>query len=55
MPHRAEDVTLQDCLFYVIHPATEARQCSYVEVVARGPQRPRRYVSHWWGEKVCAD
>ena len=38
---------------YVIKPATAERQCSYVELVASGPQVPAWFVSHWWGESVA--
>jgi len=35
-----------------IKPMTAAHLCSYVEMVARGPQTPLWFVSHWWGEPV---
>ena len=49
---KPEDVTLYDLVQYNILPATNERQCSYVEVIADGPQRPKWFVSHWWGETV---
>ena len=48
----AEEANLYDACRYVIKPATYELRCSYVELVARGPQPPRWFVSHWWGEPV---
>ena len=31
-------------------PATQAKKISYVELVAFAAQRPKWFVSHWWGE-----
>ena len=45
-------VTLFDVLCYVIKPATRARKCSFVELVADGPQPPMFFASHWWGGGV---
>ena len=45
-------VTLYDLTRYVIRPATFQRQCAYVELVATRAQRPRWFVSHWWGEHI---
>jgi len=45
-------VTLYDANKYLIKPATEARKCSYVELLAKKAQKPRFFVSHWWGEPV---
>ena len=45
-------VTLYDAARYVIKPATYAKLCSYVELVAAGAQRPKWFCSHWWGEPV---
>ena len=45
-------VTLYDAMRYVIRPATFARQCSYVELVAIRAQRPKYFVAHWWGEPI---
>ena len=50
----AEAVTLYDACAYVIKPATRARECSFVELVADAPQPPQWFVSHWWGEGVKA-
>jgi hypothetical protein len=36
----ANATTLYDATVYVIQPATRARRCSYVELVANGPQPP---------------
>lgn len=47
-----EQVSLYDATRYVIKPATAARGCSFVELVALGPQCPVWFVSHWWGEPV---
>jgi len=40
---------------WVIKPATMARRCSYVELVADGPQQPKWFVSHWWGGEPISD
>ena len=48
-----DQVTLYDATRYVIRPATYKRMCSYVELVAQDEQRPRWFVSHWWGEPVA--
>ena len=45
-------VTLYDACRYVIKPMTAARRASYVEIVALTEQRPKWFVSHWWGEPV---
>ena len=37
---------------YVIKPATEARKCAYIELVALHAQPPKWFCSHWWGEPV---
>ena len=46
-------MTLYEVCRHVIKPATEAKRCSYVELVAQDEQRPRWFVSHWWGEPVA--
>ena len=51
-PIEPAGANLYDVCRYVIRPATEARRCAYVELVARGPQQPNFFVSHWWGEPV---
>lgn len=43
---------LYDANTHAILPATRPRQCSLVELVARGTQPPDFFVSHWWGEAV---
>ncbi len=50
----ANHVTLYDLVRYVIKPSTVSRRCSYVELVATeaAAQRPRWFVSHWWGHQV---
>ena len=45
-------VTLYDLCALLIKPATRARNCAYVELVACGPQIPGWFISHWWGEFV---
>ena len=48
-------VNLYDVVKYLVHPATEQTQCSYVELVAPAgtrAQTPKWFVSHWWGEPV---
>jgi hypothetical protein len=48
----AHTMTLYDVTSQVVIPATTARQCSLVELLATGPQPPTWFVSHWWGEPV---
>ena len=39
----------------IIKPATAEQKCSYVELVAPAgttSQKPKWFVSHWWGEAV---
>jgi len=43
---------LYDTVHHFIKPATMQRKCSYVELVAEGPQLAQWFVSHWWGEPV---
>ncbi len=52
-------LTPQLCNLYdikdrIIMKRTESQQCSYVELIATGPQKPTRFLSHWWGEPVIA-
>ena len=47
-----ETVNLYHLTELLIKPATAARRCSYVELVASAPQPPKWFVSHWWGEPV---
>mmetsp|Transcript_15830 Transcript_15830/g.23806 ORF Transcript_15830/g.23806 Transcript_15830/m.23806 type:complete len:601 (+) Transcript_15830:169-1971(+) len=49
---RPEEVNLYDLNAHLIIPQTQADQCSYVELIASGPQPPDWFVSHWWGEPV---
>mmetsp|Transcript_38984 Transcript_38984/g.97995 ORF Transcript_38984/g.97995 Transcript_38984/m.97995 type:complete len:462 (-) Transcript_38984:86-1471(-) len=51
-PISAHEVNLYDTMTKVIMPATKPYECSYVELIAKGPQKPRYFVSHWWGEPV---
>jgi len=51
---KPEEVNLYDVNKYVILPATVEKQCSFVELFASSPQKPRFFVSHWWGEPVRA-
>jgi len=50
----AENVTLYDAEKYVIRPFTVEKQQSFVTCLpsTAGPQPPRFFVSHWWGEPV---
>ncbi|CAE8626046.1 unnamed protein product, partial [Polarella glacialis] len=34
---------------HVVMPLTRPARCSFVELVASGPQKPVWFVSHWWG------
>ena len=49
-----ETVTLYDANKYVILPFTKKDQKSFVSCLpsTAGPQPPRFFVSHWWGESV---
>jgi hypothetical protein len=52
-------LTPEKCNLYVIKDRiimkrTESKQCSYVELIATGPQKPTRFVSHSWVEPVIA-
>jgi hypothetical protein len=49
-----ETFNLYDIKDRIIMKRTESKQCSYVELIATGPQKPTRFVSHWWGEPVIA-
>jgi len=53
-PLTATRVNLYDATKFLLKPRTEPYSCSYVELVARGPQPPDWFVSHWWGEVVAA-
>ena len=45
-------ISLHDAVKMVILPATVVEQCSLVELMATGPQEPRWFCSHRWGEAV---
>jgi len=49
-----ETVTLYDVNKYIILPFTEDRQEAFVTCLpsTTGPQKPRFFGSHWWGEPV---
>ncbi|CAE8615412.1 unnamed protein product, partial [Polarella glacialis] len=49
---RPADVNLYELVHWVVKPATRARRCSYVELVASCSQLPIFFVTHWWGEQV---
>jgi len=49
-----DKVCLYDIKDRIIMKRTRDKQCSYVELIAIGPQKPTRFVSHWWGEPVIA-
>ena len=59
MSYDGQLLTPEKCNLYDIHiriikTRTFRKQCSYVELIATGPQKPTRFVSHWWGEPVIA-
>jgi len=45
-------VNLYDIVEHIVKPATQKKKCSYVEFVASGPQLPKWFVSHFWGQKT---
>ena len=49
-----EKCNLYDIKDRIIMKRTENKKCSYVELIATGPQKPTRFLSHWWGEPVIA-
>ena len=51
-----EKVNLYDIKETIIKFRTAKYQCSYVELIASSPdnQKPKWFVSHWWGEPVWA-
>ncbi len=51
-PLTPDKVTLYDINRYVIKPFTLSTGKSFVECVATKPQKPKWFVSHWWGEPV---
>jgi hypothetical protein len=52
MTLEAHTVNLYDLVDKIVKPRTKERKCSYVELVATGPQKPDYFISHWWGEPV---
>ena len=52
VPITPETANLYDIIGPIIKGLTKDRKCSFVELVARGPQPPKWFVSHWWGEPV---
>jgi len=51
---RPETVDLYAVVKYIIKPATKINRKSFVETVATGPQPPKWFISHWWGEPVSS-
>lgn len=49
-----EIVTLYDIKEKIIIATSKEKQCSYVERIATGPQKPTKVMSHWWGDRVCS-
>ena len=49
-----DKVCLYDIIDRIIKARSERYQCSYVELIAIGSQKPTRFVSHWWGEPVIS-
>eukprot|EP00913_Durusdinium_trenchii_P029355 g27520.t1 len=41
-----------DVVHHFVRPLTAQKRCSYVELIADGPQPAQWFVSHWWGEPV---
>lgn len=46
---RLEELNLYHLCEDLVKPETEPYKCSWVELVAKGPQPPSVFVSHWWG------
>jgi len=51
-PLTPPEVNLYHVVDLLVRPATAARACSFVELVAEAPQPCDWFVSHWWGEPV---
>ncbi len=49
-----KEVTLYDIKDTIIISRSKENQCSYVERIASGPQKPTKFMSHWWGDRVCS-
>ena len=47
-----DTINLYDFMHWCIKPKCAEKKCSYVELVAKKPQKPAWFVSHWWGEPV---
>jgi hypothetical protein len=59
MSYDGQLLTPQQCNLYdikdrIIMKRTKSQQCSYVELIATGSQKPTRFLSHWWGEPVIS-
>ncbi|CAL1159332.1 unnamed protein product [Cladocopium goreaui] len=53
-PLTAEIINLYHLDAWLIRPATQAENCSMVELMASKAQTPQWFISHWWGEPVHA-
>jgi hypothetical protein len=49
-----EKCNLYDINIRIIKTHTFRKQCSYVELIATGPQKPTRFLSHSWSEPVIS-
>jgi len=51
---KPEDVSLYDVDKHIIRPFTVEKEVPFVEMLpsTAGPQPPRFFISHWWGEPV---
>ena len=49
-----DQVTMYDCVAYVIKPATRKKRNSLMEVISRGAQPPKWFASHWWGTSILS-
>lgn len=48
-----DTIDFYDVQHWVVKPATRMQQCSYVELVATGAQRPLWFAAHAWGCPLC--
>lgn len=39
---------------WVIQPATKAKRCAFVELMATKGQPPLWFVTHWWGDRIAS-
>ena len=53
-PLNPDQVCLYDMKGRIIMESTRDKLCSYIELIAKGPQKPTWFVSHWWGKPVIA-